>query len=241
MSESILYRWPPTAKFGRVVPKTKFYEHGAITTALRRRFIADVQRITWAYKLADATIHLRGNAAVPEIQVFVIDAKEHDVGHDVLAAIDKAVQFPIIFEVNGAVGNRNRLRMVAAHKQLDGAKPRLSAYFSTDWLPADAPRSPLPTALDLPSLYSGLLAPILPVAARPGELLSEATARMDQARKLEREIATVERRLRAEPQFNRRVELRRQLRGRTAALTVLTDPAQSKAEDNLRKDASWTS
>ena len=43
--------------------------------AVREKFVAEVQRITWAYKLAENTINLPGTSAVPEIQVFQIDAK----------------------------------------------------------------------------------------------------------------------------------------------------------------------
>jgi hypothetical protein len=120
--------------------------------------------------------------------------------------------------------------MVAAHKQLEGSKPRLTDYFSTGWQPAGAARAPLPPALDLASLYAGLLTTVLPIAARPGEALSETTTRVVQARKLEREIAVLEKRLRVERQLNRKVEVRRKLRDRTAALTALTDPATLNAE-----------
>lgn len=95
----LLYRWPEAAKFGRRVPKEKFYEHGNVNTAVREKFISDVQRITWSYKLAEATINLPGTAAVPEVQVFTIDAKASDVGEPILNAIDKAIPFPIIFEI----------------------------------------------------------------------------------------------------------------------------------------------
>ena len=87
----ILYRWPEAAKFGRRVPKEKFYEHGTVSPAVREKFIAEVQRITWAYKLAETTINLPGTPAVPEIQVFTIDAKTDDVSEAVLGAIDKAL------------------------------------------------------------------------------------------------------------------------------------------------------
>lgn len=239
MTDAALFRWPAAARFGRVVPKTKFYEHASASTSLRERFVADVQRITWAYKLADETIHLRSDATVPEIQVFAIDAKGDDVGDNVLTAIDKAVPFPIIFEVHRGKGERARARMTAAHKRLGGTTPRLSGYFSTGWQDADAARIPLPPAIDLPALYAALLARILPIAARPGETVSAAIGRMEEARRLEREITALEQHLRAEPQFNRKVEVRRRLRDRTAALaalTALTDPAVPTIEE-----APWTS
>lgn len=216
MSE-VFYRWPSSAAVGRAVPKTKFYQHGNVRAALLEKFVDDVQRITWAYKLADATIRLKGSPAVPEIQVFTVATKGENVDDDVLAAIDKSVLFPIIFEVT----NGDAVRTVAAPKTLGGTTPKVGAYFSSGWLAADAARTALPTAIDLPALYEGLLASLLPVSVRRGESVSEAAARMDAAKKLERDIAALERRLRTEPQFNRKVELRRELRDRQAALAAL--------------------
>ena len=82
------------------MPKTKFYEHASLGSTVKDRFVSDVRRITWAYKLAESTINLPGSAEVPEIQVFEIEAKGDDVAEGVLAAIDKAVRTPIIFEIS---------------------------------------------------------------------------------------------------------------------------------------------
>ncbi len=219
-AEPVLYHWPPNAAFGRTVPKAKFYDQGNVRGALREKFIDDVRRITWAYKLADETIHLRGTTDVPEIQVFTVETKGADVSDDVLAAIDKSVHFPIIFEVVSA----ERVCMVAAQKSLDGKTPRIATYFTTDWQPFDKPRRPLPTALDLPTLYEAILASLLPVATRDDETVSEATGRLSRARKLEREIAALEKKLRTEPQLNRKFELRKRLKERESALAELTNP-----------------
>lgn len=215
---ALLYRWPVAAKFGRTVPKAKFYEHGTVPGAVRDKFVTEVQRITWAYKLAQSTINLPGKADVPEIQIFQIDTKGDDVGESVLAAIDKAVKTPIIFEIVTGEGDEQRVRMAASHKQAGHATPKLSAYYTTDWQPQDAERQPLPTAISLPSLYTALLAPLTPVSARPGEELSDVAARLQAVRKLEREVASLERKLRAEPQLNRKVELRRALKTKQAEL-----------------------
>ena len=236
MSASVLYRWPAAAEFGRTIPKTKFYEHATVSSALRERFVAEVQRVTWAYKLADATVHLRGSTSVPEIQVFVIDAKGDDVSDGVLAVIDKSVRFPIIFEVNRGADHARATRMVAAHKQLGEQRQSVSDYFTTEWVDTDASRAPLPAALDLPTLYAALLTPILPVPARPGEPLSDAVGRVGRARKLERDVASLEKRLRNEPQFNRKVELRRELRNRSAELDELNSP-----EHPTNQESQWTS
>lgn len=208
----ILYRWPEAAKFGRRVPKEKFYERGTVSTAVREKFINEVQRITWAYKLAEATINLPGTSAVPEIQVFTIDAKTDDVSEGVLGPIDRAIPFPIIFEIARHRADQPETRTVAAHKQLGVGTPKLSAYYSTGWQPGGTGRQAMPTAITLPALYAALLQPLTPITARPGEEMSDVADRLATVRKLEREVASLERKLRTEPQLNRKVELRRTLK-----------------------------
>lgn len=214
----LLYKWPVAAKFGSHVPKEKFYEYGNVNTAVREKFVSEVQRITWAYKLAESTINLPGNATVPEIQVFQIDTKTGEVADQVLSAIDKAIQYPIIFEIARATAGERQIRMVAAHKQLGSGASKLSAYYSTGWLPADVKRQSLPTAIGLPTLYAAILVPLTPVTVRPGEEMSEVAGRLATVRKLEREITALERKLRTEPQLNRKIELRRTLKSRQQEL-----------------------
>lgn len=227
MSAALLYRWPDAAAFGRVVPKTKFYEHGAVSNAVRERFVADVERITWAFKLAESTVRLRPATDVPEIQVFVIDAKHDDVTDSVLAAIDAAVQTQVIFEINANVAERPRTRMVAAPKQLTDKRPKLGAYYSGDWCDTDHERQALPTAVDLSAMYTALLAPLLPVPLRTGEAVGDAADRASEVGRIEREIAALNKRIRNEPQFNRQVELRRRVNEHTATLATLIEPSSS--------------
>jgi hypothetical protein len=218
-SPDLLYHWPAAAAFGRAVPKARFYEHGKVSAAVRQKFVDQVQRVVWAYKLADSTVRLQGTPAVPELQVFSVEAKGEDVEDVVLSAIDRTVHFPVIFEVVAA----GRIRMVAVHKTLSGASPKMGTYFSTPWHPIDAERQALPTALDLPALYEALLAAVLPIPLRVGETVSAATDRMNQAEKLQREIAALEKRLRTEPQLNRKIDIRKQVLERQAALADLAD------------------
>lgn len=211
---NVLYRWPEAAKFGRPVTKTKLYQHGAVSSKAKKRLIAEVEEITWAYKLAESTINLPGSSEVPEIQVLVIHAKANDVDDVVLATIDKAIKQPVIFEIATEQGTR----MTATVK----AGTLSGRYYTTEWMPADR-RFPLPPSITLSNLYAALLEPLLPIRIRSGEGLSDLAARLPAAARLAREIATLERKLRTEPQLNRKVELRRTLKAAEAKLADLTD------------------
>lgn len=214
----LLYQWPSAARFGRRVPKEKFYEHASVNTALREKFITEVDRVIWTYDLAQVTINLAGTDEVPDIAIFQIDAKGSHVSEPVLSTIDKSIPRPIIFEVNRDASQGRETRMVAAHKKLGAGAPKISQYFTTGWQPAETERQPLPTAITLPALYTALLEPLANVEARPGEGMSEVADRLKTVSKLEREIKTLERKLRIEKQFNRKVELRRTLKTKQAQL-----------------------
>jgi hypothetical protein len=216
----ILYQWPASTRPGIRVPKEKLYENGAASAAVREKFVSDVQRITWAHKLAEETINLPSTSTVPEIEVFQIDSKRDDIVDAVLAVIDKAVPNPIIFEITRELRGRNEVRMVATHKPRGTADQKVRGYYSTRWMPADAARVPLPTSISLATLYAALLAPLVPIDARPGEDVSEVGARLEAVRRLQREMVALERKIRSEPQLNRKLELRRTLNAKQAELEV---------------------
>lgn len=214
----ILYQWPAAARFGARVPKEKFYEHGSVTSAVREKFVSDIQRITWTHKLAEGTINLPSTPAVPEIEVFELLSKGDDVAEAVLTSIDKAVPNPSIFEITRERSGRTEVRMAAAHKLCRAGEPNINGYYSTRWMAADTERSALPTAISLPALYAELLAPLTSINPRPGEDASDVAERLRAVRRLTREIAALEYRLRSEPQLNRKMDLRQALKIKQAEL-----------------------
>lgn len=206
-----LFSFPVQARVARVVPKNKIYEHGTVNSALRDKFVAQVEQITWAFKLAPETINLPARGGVAEIQIFDIEQKTPELDEDVLRAIDRAIPLPIIFQLH----HKQRTRMVATFKrpsEADASRWVIDGYFASDWLPADSARQPLPVALDLQGLYEQLLRSLLPTPARPGEGLPEQLQRLNRLRSLHSEHARMEARLHKEKQFNRKVVLNALLR-----------------------------
>jgi len=216
-----MFFWPKQAAFGRILPKTKIYEHVRPSKAVKELFVRQVEQIVWQYKLAPETIHLPATKNVPEIQVFSIKQKTDTLSNEVLRCIDQAVQFPILFELS----YEGRKRMVACYKRpndVDQSKWVRSEYFAMDWVSEDSERVPLPTSLDLGSLYEHLLKEIIQTTAREGEMLASLVARVEQIRAKKREVNQVVRNLAKEKQFNRKVEINTQLRVLKNELAALT-------------------
>ena len=219
--KSELFDYPISAVFGRIVPKSKIYEHVHPGKALKELFVGQVDQIVWKYKLAPETVNLRQTPFVPEIEIFTIILKHGELKHDVLRCIDQAIAFPLLFELLYG----DKCRVIAAYKrpsEADAAKWVVSDYFESGWLPVETPRSPLPVVLNLEALYEQLLAPLMPYPARQGERLQQRVERMSMIRVKQREVEQCEARLRKEKQFNRKVEINAELRILKQEIATLT-------------------
>ncbi|WP_375056159.1 DUF4391 domain-containing protein [Zobellella sp. DQSA1] len=208
--------FPPQTRFDKVIPKSKFYQQAAIGGALQVRFVEELEQIIWACKLAPDTVNLPATEAVTEIQVFTLKLKGETLSEEVVAAIDKAIPFPIIFALQRTLGeDRQQLRYLAAYKRksaADAASWVRSEYLDSGWIPATAPRSALPAAINMERLYQALLASLLPITTWAGESMDEAMARLGRLRKLNKQIAALRKKIGTEKQFKRKVELHRELK-----------------------------
>ncbi len=201
-----LFAYPGKAAFGRVVPKSKLYEHGGVGTRLKGLFAEQVEQVVWQYKLAPETTNLPASPGVPEIQVFSVRLRTSELHHDALRCIDKAIPFPILFELH----YEDRLQVVACYKrpsEADAGRWVCSDYFATDWNAAESPRTTLPVALNLGRLYEQLLHALIPLTHRPNESLSDLVERVTKVRTLRKEMDKAVSQLATEKQFNRKVEV----------------------------------
>lgn len=220
---AVLFDYPKSAAFGRVLPKTKIYEHASPSTAVKSLFVRQVEQIVWQFKLAPETVNLKPSRVVPEIQIFRIVLKTGELKYEVLQCIDQAIPYPILFELR----YEGQIRAVAAFKRpsdADKSKWVVSDYFENAWQPSEAPRTALPVVFDLEALYACFLAPLLPFPARPGEGLQTCVKRMEQIRSRQRELDKCQARLRKEKQFNRKVAINAELRALKQEIKTLTRP-----------------
>ena len=214
------FEYPKAASFGKILPKTKIYEHAKAGIKLKQLFVAQVDQIVWQYKLAPETINLGATKSISEIQVFRIKLRGADLNEDVLRAIDKAIAFPIIFELTQA-GKRKAIASYKRPSEADSMKWAVSEYFGTEWEVDGGSRRPLPSALNLGSLYDKLLSELIPAASRSEESIAKRVERMEVVRAKQSEAERIKARLAREKQFNKRVAINAELRDVTKEIKNL--------------------
>ena len=211
-----LYKFPQQAKVDRLIPKNKFYEQGKANTKIEQLFVNQVENIRWAYKLASSTIHLQDQEDLKEIQIFRVKSRVEDLDVSILSFIDKLILTPIIFEVV----YQDKVKVVATYKRLnqaDKTKAVIGQYYASEWL-EDHDRVELPLYLKLADLYEHFIAQILPITSSEDSGDDDESVSIElklqkaqQLESLQKQLDKLKSKLRNEKQFNRRVELNKQL------------------------------
>ncbi len=208
---SVLYDFPRQTDYGRVLPKSKIYEHATPSTKVKSLFVREVEKIVWLHKLSPETLNLPVAQGVHEIQVIRIMAKEKKLHQEILQTIDKAIPSPILFELNF----QGKARYLAAYKRISEADKNkwvTSNYFQTDWIPVDSAKAELPVALNLFALYQKILKRFIALPIHKNETLEDLVLRAEQLESKEREAVKLEVRLHKEKQFHHKVEINAELR-----------------------------
>ena len=211
-----LYKFPQQAKVDRLIPKNKFYEQGKANTKIEQLFVNQVENIRWAYKLASSTIHLQDQEDLKEIQIFRVKSRVEDLDVSILSFIDKLILTPIIFEVV----YQDKVKVVATYKRLnqaDKTKAVIGQYYASEWL-EDHDRIELPLYLKLADLYEHFIAQILPIALSQDQENDDESVSIElklqkaqQLESLQKQLDKLKSKLRTEKQFNRKVELNKQI------------------------------
>lgn len=204
-----LFDYPQKGFFGKAIPKTKFYEHGNVSNKLKDLFVKQVEQITWIYKLAPETINVQATKDVAEIQVFEIALKDEDLSEDILLCIDKAVQYPIIFEIKSRAGIRSTC---AVKMRLVNGSWRMGRYLQSKIYPKDVVREKLNVSLNLKSIYEQIICAMCDTQMKQGEGLEAFVERDDAIQSKKALIKGLKNKIQVEKQFKKKVELNSKLR-----------------------------
>lgn len=204
--------FPASTEFSKRIPKQKFYENLDVSPALRRVFVDQIKLVYWRNKLAASTLNIATGEAVTEIEVFEVRLNDSQLDETVLKQIDKEIPYHILFILtcDGKTQAWIGYKEVAA----SGSNAfKVSRYYHTDWMPEDALHLSI-DGLNMDAVYENLVRQIAGDKLQPnsGESLKASVERDEKKTQLEKQIATLENKMRREKQLNKQMEMNAELK-----------------------------
>lgn len=204
--------FPASTEFNKKIPKQKFYDNLDISPALRRVFVDQIRLVYWRNKLAASTLNIATGEAVTEIEVFEVRLNDPQLDEAVLKQIDKEIPYHILFVLT--CNGKAQAWIGYKEAATSGSNAfKVSRYYHTDWMPEDELHLHI-DGLNMDAVYESLVRQIAgdKLQTDSGESLKESVERDEKKKQLEKQISTLENKMKKEKQLNRRMEMNTELK-----------------------------
>ena len=204
---------PKTTEFNKRIPKQKFYENMDISPVLKKVFVEQVKIIYWRNKIAASTTNLAGGTDVTELEVFEVRLSSPVLDDSLLRQIDKEIPYHILFLLE----YQGKYQAWIGYKEAATAGNKaykVNGYYHTEWLVEDE----LPLKLEglsVDAVYENFVRQIAGDKLKTesaGESLKESVARDEQKQQLQKQITTLQAKIRKEKQLNKQMQMNTELK-----------------------------
>lgn len=202
---------PQNTIVNRIVPKNTFFKELETTTAMRRHFTDDIERIVWSNKLAPSTINVDDGDNVHEIVIFTVELKHPDCPNDVFAFIDRNIPRHTVFELSFS----DKIKLHVNYKQwsdIQHTKFEIIETFTTDWMDAQNFEFRI-DGKNLDCVYDNFVRKIAGerLTFKDAEL-KNAVMLTQQKASIEKKIEILKNKIRKEPQLKIKMEINDELK-----------------------------
>lgn len=204
---------PKTTEFNKKIPKHKFYDSIDIAPGLKKVLVEQVRAIYWRNKIASTTMNLARGKEVTEIEVFEVKLNAPVLDESLLRQIDREVPYHILFLLEYL----GKYQAWIGYKEaaISGSKAfKVKGYYHTDWLIEDE----LPLKLEglsVDAVYENFVRQIAGDKLKMetfGESLKDSVERDGQKQALQKQIATLQAKIRKEKQLNKQMQINNELK-----------------------------
>lgn len=204
---------PKTTEFNKRIPKQKFYENMDISPVLKKVFVEQVKIIYWRNKIAASTTNLAVGSHVTEIEVFEVRLNSPVLDDSLLRQIDKEIPYHILFLLE----YQGKYQAWIGYKEAAASGNnafKVNGYYHTEWLVED--EIPLELeGLSVDAVYENFVRQIAGDKLKTetdGESLKESVDRSEQKQQLEKQITTLQAKIRKEKQLNKQMQMNIELK-----------------------------
>ena len=197
--------FPQKTFFNKPIPKAKFYEKLPVTLAVKNCFVNEIAAIVWRNKLSPETLNVQPGSRVREIEVIEITLKGETLNDSVLKLIDKGIPYQLLFMLK----RDEEYQLCIGYKETETAS--VKEYFKTPW--QTLAEQPLQiSGLTLDEVCDNFIRQInTRLAVADAMPLTDALADDAMRQKIEKQIALLEKKMKAEKQPKRKFELHEEI------------------------------
>lgn len=213
--------FPSTTIVNKLVPKNAFYGRSS-DSSLREFLTREFEGIMWLYKLAPATLNVEDGEHVHEIDVFYCKMKEEQYSIKPFCAMDELLPRHTFFVIEYG----GKFDLLMHHKEMSVVHGEQKWKCGISELKRDIQIETNTLNIQgqsMDAVYNGLLSLISGLSASTREEYKEQVDLRKQIESIQRQIVSLQKRIKAEKQFNRQMELNTEVRQLRKEITLLTD------------------
>lgn len=214
-----LLSYPQSTVVNRVVPKTMFYKFMEVNPRMKVRFVNDVEKITWLYKLSASTLNVTSSDDLVEIDVFVATLKQQDCPTDLFTFIDTNMPHHIVFILE----YDNSYMILLNYKDWADnthTKFKITKSFASLWM--DENRLSLEIqGQSLSRVYENFVAQVSGIGEHKAGAMAEIVDFKKRIAAMEAELQNLQKKMRKEPQYDKQVKMNKQVKAKRHELDEL--------------------
>ena len=202
------------------MPKNAFYGRSG-DSSLREFLTREFESIVWLYKLAPATLNVEDGEYVHEIDVFYCRMKENEYSIKPFSAMDELLPRHTVFIIEYG----EKLDLLMHHKEMSVVHGEQKWKCGVSEIQRDI-RIDADTlniqGQSMDAVYNGLLSQISGLSASTREEYKEQVDLRKQIEFLWKQVTVLQKKIKAEKQFNRQMELSAEMRKLKKEIIVLS-------------------
>ncbi|HEY5591859.1 MAG TPA: DUF4391 domain-containing protein [Paludibacter sp.] len=203
-----MFDLPASTIVDKPIPKNTFDEYA--TPKQKKLFTNIVAKIKWANKLSLQTINLQGNE-VQEIQIFEIELKEKSNISELLLLMNRVIPYPILFEIKHEEFLMYSISQKHSHPTNEN-QAVVDWTFTTEWKTQKESSFVLQLAHNLDFVFSEICFQISGKQSFKDRDVIKLIELEQKMKQLNLSVEKLTASIKNCKQFNRKVELNRQLR-----------------------------
>ena len=203
----------------RVVPKTMFYRFMEMNPRMKVRFVNDVEKITWLYKLSANTLNVTSSDDLVEIDVFVATLKQQDCPTDLFTFIDTNMPHHIVFILE----YDNSYMILLNYKDWADnthTKFKITKSFASLWMDENRLSVEI-QGQSLSRVYENFVAQVSGIGEHKAGAMAEIVDLKKRIAAMEAELQNLQKKMRKEPQYDKQVKMNKQVKAKRHELDEL--------------------